>query len=100
MPARCEGLLATIVNRRTGCGFAIRRSYDYEQDDKDDDDDDGDDNERVLSNVCAHNVATPVRSYIHTCIHMCIFLGKQSSLAPPPPPAGSFPFSVTGLCQF
>lgn len=48
--ARCEGLLAAIVNRRTGCGFAIRRSYDYEKDEKDDDD--GDDNERVLSNVC------------------------------------------------
>lgn len=52
LPARCEGLLATIVNRRTGCGFAIRRSYDYEKDDKDDDDDDGEDNERALSNVC------------------------------------------------
>lgn len=94
------------MNRRTGCGFAIRRSYDYEQDDKDDDDDDddGDDNERVLSNVCAHNVATPVRSYIHTYMHTHVYAPWQavfaSSSSTPSPPAGSFPFSVTGLCQF
>lgn len=57
------------MSRRTGCGFAIRRSYDYDYDDDDDD------SERVLSNVCAHNV------YIY--IHIYIFLGLPTNLAPP-----------------
>lgn len=57
------------MNKRTGCGFAIRRSYDY--------DDDEDDSERVLSNVCAHNVALYIYIYIY------IFLGLPTNLAPP-----------------
>lgn len=48
LPPPSEARLATIVSRRTGCGFAIRRSYDY---DEDDDDEDDDDIERVLSRV-------------------------------------------------